>query len=231
MVTGMRQLGISPFKAITGPKTGRFIRRALAAAVLVVLAVAFVVYPDLVRASDEAPPAPEGPFAENLTFSDPPVPAPSTAFETLDGVALSLAEFKGEVVLVNFWATWCAPCVREMPALERLHLTLKDEGFLVMAVSEDRGGAAKVAPFLDRLGLKDLPIFLDKSGERRGKLAQAFGLRGLPATYLIGRDGTVIAGMTGPAEWDSPEAVDFIRHYLKPSATQPAALPKDESKT
>ena len=206
-------------------------RRALAAAVLVVLAVAFAVYPDLVRASDEAPPAPEGPFAENFTFSNPPVPAPSVAFETLDGVSLTLAEFKGEVVLVNFWATWCAPCVREMPALERLHQALKDEGFLVMAVSEDLGGAAKVAPFLDRLGLKELPIFLDQSGERRGALAQAFGLNGLPATFLIDREGGVIAGLTGPAEWDSPEAMAFIRHYLKPRAVQPAALPEGDSKT
>ncbi|WP_299621067.1 TlpA disulfide reductase family protein [Pelagibius sp.] len=187
-------------------------RRALAAAVLAVLAIAFAIYPDLVRASDEAPSALKGPFAENLTFSDPPVPAPSVAFETLQGAPVSLQEFKGELVLVNFWATWCAPCIREMPGLERLHQAFKDEGFLVMAVSQDRGGAAKVVPFLERLGLDELPVFLD----RKGALARAFALRGLPATFLIGRDGAVVAGMTGPAEWDSPEAMALIRHYLGP---------------
>lgn len=223
-------------KTAVKSKTLRFmprgiVKKALAAAVLAVLAVAFALYPDLVRASGEiraageAPPAPKGPFAENFTFSNPPVPAPSVMLETLDGLALSLAEFKGEVVLVNFWATWCAPCVREMPGLERLHQALKDEGFLVMAVSEDRAGASKVVPFLDRLGLGELPVFLDKAGERRGALAQAFAIRGLPSTFLIDRNGGVVAGLTGPAEWDSPEAMAFIRHYLKPNATQPAALP------
>ncbi len=209
----------------------RFVKRALAAAVLAVLAVAFAVYPDLVRASDEAPSAPKGPFTENFTFSDPPVPAPSVSVETLDGLPVSLAEFEGELVLVNFWATWCAPCVREMPGLLRLHQALKDEGFRVIAVSEDRAGAAKVEPFLDRLNLRELPVFLDRSGERRGALAQAFGLRGLPATFLIDRKGRVVAGLTGPAEWDSPEAVAFIRHYLTAQPLQPAAIPRVEPKT
>lgn len=203
---GMLARGLRGFK----PKAGRFMRRALAAVVLAVLALAFVVYPELVRAESEAPPALKGPFTENFTFSDPPVPAPSVAVETLDGLTVDISEFRGEVVLVNFWATWCAPCVREMPGLERLHQTLKDEGFLVMAVSEDRGGAAKVEPFLDRLGLHDLPVFLDP----KGALARGFAVRGLPATFVIDRNGGVVAGLTGPAEWDSPEAIALIRHYL-----------------
>lgn len=213
--SGIRGLG----ERLRRTRPGRFMRRALAAVVLAILAVAFAIYPDLVRASGqermsgEAPSALQGPFAENFTFSDPPVPAPSVAFETLDGAALDLGEFKGEVVLVNFWATWCAPCVREMPGLERLHQALKDEGFLVAAVSEDRGGAAKVTPFLDRLGLDALPVFLD----RKGALARAFAVRGLPTTFLIDRNGGVVAGLTGPAEWDSPEAIALIRHYLRPA--------------
>ena len=229
----MRYLGIPAIP----PKAWRFMRRALAAAVLAILAVAFAIYPDLVRASGEeratgeASPAPEGPFAENFTFSNPPVPAPSVTFETLDGLSVDLSEFKGEVVLVNFWATWCGPCVHEMPGLERLHLALKDEGFLVMAVSQDRGGPAVIEPFLEKEGLNDLPIFVDKTGERRGSLAQAFALRGLPASFLIDRAGRVVAGMMGPLEWDSPEAMAFVRHYLELSAAQPAALPAVESKT
>ncbi|NIA68430.1 TlpA family protein disulfide reductase [Pelagibius litoralis] len=219
---GIRRLGAR----IRRTQTGRIMRRALAAVVLAVLAVAFAIYPDLVRASgeerapSEAPSALKGPFTENFTFSDPPVPAPSVAFESLYGVPLDLGEFKGEVVLVNFWATWCAPCVREMPGLERLHQALKDEGFLVAAVSEDRGGADKVVPFLDRLGLKELPVFLDQ----KGALARAFSVRGLPATFLIDRNGGIVAGLTGPAEWDSPEAIALIRHYLRSDPSPDAGV-------
>mgnify|MGYP003700672623 CR=1 FL=1 len=167
-----------------------------------------------VQSAADAPPAPEGPFAGNFTFSDPPVPAPSTAFQTLSGATVSLADFRGKVVLVNFWATWCAPCVREMPNLERLHQALVGEGLAVLAVSNDRGGSAVVNPFLARLDLQHLPVFLDP----KGALAQAFALKGLPTTFVIGRDGRVLAGRIGPAEWDSPESLQFLRHYLTQEA-------------
>lgn len=201
----------------------RLIRKTLAAVRLAVLAsvLAFPLgAPGLhaqglegkaLSASDDAPPAPEGPFAENFTFSDPTVPAPSTVFHSLAGDPVSLADFRGKVVLVNFWATWCAPCVREMPSLERLHQALAGHGLAVLAVSNDRGGAAVVNPFLARLDLQHLPVFLDPEGA----LAQAFALKGLPTTFVIGRDGRVLAGRIGPAEWDSPESLQFLRHYLR----------------
>jgi thiol-disulfide isomerase/thioredoxin len=198
------------------------IRKTLAAVGLTVLAFALAFPPgapelraqglegEVQSASDDAPPAPEGPFADNFTFSNPPVPAPSTVFQTLEGAAVSLADFRGKVVLVNFWATWCVPCVREMPNLERLHQALAGEGLVVLAVSNDRGGSAVVNPFLARLDLQHLPVFLDP----KGGLAQAFALKGLPTTFVIGRDGRVLAGLIGPAEWDSPESLQFLRHYL-----------------
>ncbi|HEY9548271.1 MAG TPA: TlpA disulfide reductase family protein [Kiloniellaceae bacterium] len=142
------------------------------------------------------------------------MPAPSVAFETLDGTAASLSDFRGRVVLVNFWATWCAPCVAEMPALERLHQALADEGLAVLAISQDRDGAAVVNPFLARIDLQHLPVYLDA----KGVLGRAFALKGLPTTFLVDREGRVLAGLVGPAEWDSPEALDFIRHYLQGDA-------------
>jgi thiol-disulfide isomerase/thioredoxin len=190
------------------------IRKTLAAAGLaaLVLAAAFpAVAAGLLAAADGTPSAPEGPFARNFTFSDPAVPAPSADFQTLDGAATALADFRGQVLLVNFWATWCVPCVKEMPALERLHLALADEGLAVLAISQDRGGAAVVTPFLARLDLQHLPVYLDA----KGVLARAFALKGLPTTFVIGRDGRVLAGLVGPAEWDSPEALEFLRHYLR----------------
>ena len=189
-------------------------RRTLAAVGLALLALAATApgfAAGQVAAAGGTPSAPEGPFARDFTFSDPPVPAPSEAFQTLDGAPAALSDFRGKVVLVNFWATWCAPCVREMPALERLHLQLAEEGLAVLAVSQDRNGPAVVTPFLGRIDLQHLPVYLDA----RGTLGRAFGVQGLPTTYVVGRDGRVLAALVGPAEWDAPEAVDFLRHYLR----------------
>ncbi|MGF1629043.1 MAG: TlpA disulfide reductase family protein [Kiloniellaceae bacterium] len=196
------------------------IRKTLAAVGLATLVLAQS-FPATAReqlsASGGKPSAPEGPFAENFTFSDPPVPAPSVGFETLQGEPVTLADFEGQVVLVNFWATWCAPCVEEMPSLERLHQALVGEGFAVLAVSQDRGGSTAVAPFLGRLDLQQLPVYLDSMGV----LARAFALKGLPTSFLIDREGRVRAGLVGPAEWDSQAAMDFIRHYLGGEAGAP----------
>jgi len=189
------------------------IRKTLAAvglATLVVAPISPASSGEQLSASGSKPSAPEGPFAENFTFSDPPVPAPSAGFQALHGGPATLADFRGQVVLVNFWATWCAPCVAEMPALGRLHQALAGEGFTVLAISQDRGGSAVVAPFLERLDLQQLPIYLDS----KAVLARAFALKGLPTSFLIDRDGRVLAGLVGPAEWDSREAIDFIRYYL-----------------
>lgn len=193
------------------------IRKTLAAVGLAALLLASVspaFAAGRLAASSGTPSAPEGPFAGNFTFSDPPVPAPSVAFQALDGAAASLPDFRGRVVLVNFWATWCAPCVAEMPALERLHRALAEEGLAVLAISQDRGGAAVVNPFLARIDLQHLPVYLDA----KGVLGRAFALKGLPTTFLLDREGRVLAGLVGPAEWDSPEALDFIRHYLQDEA-------------
>jgi len=186
------------------------IRRTLAAVGLAALSLSLSSQ-GLLSASGSEPSAPEGPFAENFTFSDPPVPAPSVAFQTLGGEVATLADFRGQVVLVNFWATWCAPCVREMPSLQRLHQELADEGLTVLAVSEDRAGAAVVRPFLKRLELFGLPIYLDS----KGLLARAFVVKGLPTSFLIDRQGQVVAGLVGPMEWDSQEAKALIRNYLQ----------------
>lgn len=189
-------------------------QRTLAAAGLALLALVATapgVAAGQVAPAGGTPSAPEGPFAANFTFSDPPPPAPREAFQSLEGAAARLADFSGQVVLVNFWATWCAPCVKEMPALERLHLQLAKEGLAVLAVSQDRSGAAVVTPFLGRINLQQLPVYLDP----QGTLGRAFGVQGLPTTYLVGRDGRVLAALVGPAAWDSPEALAFLRHYLR----------------
>jgi thiol-disulfide isomerase/thioredoxin len=136
--------------------------------------------------------------------------APATDFADETGKARTLADFRGRVVLVNFWATWCAPCVREMPSLERLQAALGGPDFTVIALSEDRSGWDKIGPFREKLGLKALPLFHDL----RSAAMFAVKATSLPTTVLYDRDGTEIGRLARPAEWDSPEAVALIRHYL-----------------
>lgn len=164
-----------------------------------------------------APPM-EGQFAEDFTLLDPPAKVPPIALRALDGARVRLGDFAGQVVLVNFWATWCAPCVREMPSLDRLQAELAGEGLIVAAVSVDRGGAAAVEPFAAKYGLAHLRLLLDPKSE----VARALGLPGLPTSYVLDRGGDVVGVLTGPAEWDSPEAKALLRHYLRePSAPKP----------
>lgn len=135
--------------------------------------------------------------------------APALRAERPDGADVTLASYDGQVVLVNFWATWCAPCVAEMPSLDRLQAELGDEGLRVMPISIDRGGLTEVAPFYRQARLDNLGIYLDPLGAS----PRGFDARGVPTTVLIDRDGRWVGTYAGAAEWDSPEAIALIRHY------------------
>lgn len=138
-------------------------------------------------------------------------PAPVTPFFDGDGVEHHFTDFTGKVLLVNFWATWCAPCIKEMPSLARLNDVLAGPNFRLLTISQDRGGKAVAEPFLrDRLGLSDLELFYDP----KLKLGWELGLRGLPSTYLIDQQGHLVGGLAGAAEWDSPEAIEMIKFVM-----------------
>ena len=191
-------------------------RRVLigAAATLVLAAIGaltLVQVPPNERA--DTPPALAGSVA-NFTLNDAPSPAPGVGFMA-DGKPTSLADFRGRVVLLNFWATWCGPCVAEMPSLDRLEAALGGDGFIVVAVSQDRSPAV-IQPFFDQLGIQRLARYHDPAGA----LARAFGVNGLPTTVLIDREGRVVGRILGPAEWDSAAAKALIRHFLRGAATQ-----------
>ena len=143
-----------------------------------------------------------------------PRPLPEIRFENGQGEAMSLADFRGKVVLLNIWATWCAPCRREMPTLDRLQATLGGPDFQVVALSIDRNGLPVVQEFYAEVGLETLPIYVDQSG----KAQRALRVLGVPTTLLIDREGKEIGRLLGPAEWDSPEMVGFLRDYLKRTA-------------
>jgi thiol-disulfide isomerase/thioredoxin len=140
---------------------------------------------------------------------DPPRPAPELAFSSRDGTQLRLADFHGRVVLVNLWATWCGPCVREMPSLDRLQAAFGDR-LLVLAISEDRGGRHVVDPFVDKLALTRLAVFLDAESAAQ----QAFKVRGLPTSFLIDRNGRILGSLEGGAAWDAPDMMARLEGYL-----------------
>jgi thiol-disulfide isomerase/thioredoxin len=140
-----------------------------------------------------------------------PRPLSELQFENGQGEGMSLADFRGKVVLLNIWATWCAPCRREMPTLERLQAELGAPDFQVVALSLDRKGLPVVQEFYTELGLETLPIYVDMSGAAQ----RALSVLGLPTTLLLDRDGNEIGRLLGPAEWDSSEMVSFIRGYVE----------------
>src|SRR6267378_6417636 len=141
--------------------------------------------------------------------SSPPVPAPTISLVDLAGNTVSLSEFAGRLVLINLWATWCEPCLREMPSLERLQSRLGDR-IAVIAVSEDRGGSKVVEPFIAKLGLQSVKTYVDPKSD----VGHAFEVRGLPTSFLIDRDGRVLGRVEGGAEWDSSKMLGVIEPLL-----------------
>lgn len=146
----------------------------------------------------------------SFVLADRPEPAPEITFSDAAGNTLHLADFKGRVVLLNLWATWCAPCVKEMPALDRLEAKLGGPDFTVLALSIDREGLAKVQPFFEQNRIAALAPYLDQAG----RAPALFGARGLPTTILIDRDGTVIGRQEKAAEWDDDGTQTLLRFYL-----------------
>jgi peroxiredoxin len=135
--------------------------------------------------------------------------APAFSLPNLSDHRVSLTGFRGKLVLLNFWATWCPPCVAEMPVLEKLHQDLGARGFAVVAVSIDTQGKKLVAPFWEKSGLT-LPSLLDTSGE----VATRYGVRALPTSFLINARGEIIGRILGPREWDSDQARTALRRLL-----------------
>jgi thiol-disulfide isomerase/thioredoxin len=131
------------------------------------------------------------------------------AFSGADSKVRGLADFRGKVVVVNFWATWCGPCIREMPTLVRLRARLGDEDFAVVALSEDRRGWPVIRPFLDKYDLKGLAVYHDPGG----RAARALDVQGLPTTVVFDRAGRELGRLAGIAEWDAPEAVSLLRYF------------------
>ncbi len=146
----------------------------------------------------------------------PGVPAPPFRLPNLSGGDADLASFGGRLVLVNFWATWCPPCVDEMPSLERLHRALGKDGLVVLGVSVDEDEAA-LKRFVAERGIT-FSVLRDPGGRRA---AQAYHTTGYPETFVIDSAGILREIYVGPAQWDTPGALDHFRGLLESLSTSP----------
>lgn len=140
---------------------------------------------------------------------EPPRPVAAISFSDGEGRRLGLDDFPGGVVL-NFWATWCGPCVREMPQLDRLKKHLAGDGIAVLALSEDREGAEVVKKFYRLNGIENLDVLIDGGG----KVLRDSNIIGLPTTLLIDARRREVGRVMGVAEWESGEAIQFLRRCL-----------------
>lgn len=156
------------------------------------------------------------------TGIEPIMPSPPPPFHFTDraGKALTLGDFKGQGLVVNFWATWCGPCVAELPTLAALSPKLSPDDIRVLAISVDMTGPAVVLPFFAAHHIDGLTPLFDESSSA----LDAFGTSGIPLTVILDRQGRVVAKLEGGADWNNPSTASMIRQLVgKPEVNMPAA--------
>ncbi|CAN7621830.1 TlpA family protein disulfide reductase [Agrobacterium genomosp. 3] len=155
-------------------------------------------------------PATAGP-PKAFVFRDTRMPVPALQFTDGAGRPETLEMFRGKVVLFNVWATWCLPCRKEMPTLDRLQATLGGADFEVVALSIDRSGPEAVKTFYAETGIQHLAIHVDATSKAGFALASF----GLPTTLLVDRQGQELGRLVGPVEWDAPDMIAFLKSTIE----------------
>ncbi|NKN31695.1 peroxiredoxin family protein [Marichromatium bheemlicum] len=148
--------------------------------------------------------------AETLAPLPAPQPAPGFTLQSSGGAPVALADYRGRVVILNFWATWCPPCRDEMPSMQRAYEALAADGVEILAINVDED-AATIAEFGARLGL-DFPLLVDPASA----VTLDYGVRGLPTSYVVDRDGRLVFDVLGDLAWDDPEVLDQVRALTTP---------------
>jgi thiol-disulfide isomerase/thioredoxin len=192
------------------------------AVTLIALVVSAIVVKSPRLASTESPvgveksaivdPSAPQPLAQALLPPKASAAAFDTPFFNAKSEKLTLNSLKGQGIVLNFWATWCPPCIKEMPALDNLSTKLKDRGVQVIALSEDRGGMEKVPAFYAARDIRNLDVYLDLNGA----LSRQMGIEGLPTTVLIDAQGREVGRVMGVLEWDADVIADYLAQRLGP---------------
>ncbi len=138
------------------------------------------------------------------------IPAPDFTFPGLDGKMVSLSDYKGKVVLVNIWATWCPPCIAEMPSMEKLYHKFKGENFEILAVSIDETGLKAVAPFMKKTRLT-FPALIDS----KGAIKSVYRITAIPESFIVDKQGLLIKKIVGPLDWASPQVFRFFSSLIQ----------------
>ncbi|MGD8292414.1 MAG: TlpA disulfide reductase family protein [Desulfosarcina sp.] len=137
-------------------------------------------------------------------------PAPDFTLPDLNGNMVNLSDFRGKVILLNIWATWCPPCVQEMPSMEKLHQELKDENFAIVAVSVDSAGSKVVSPFMKTHKLSFLTLT-----DTKGIVKNLYHTTGVPESLIIDKNGIIVEKIIGPRDWATPDAIKYFRDLSK----------------
>jgi len=195
-----RRIDTTPLSSDQPTNRPRLGRRTFAAGLVVTIAAPVLGAQRVIAAS----------LADVLRPHPEPRPIPDIAFIDGDGRPLRLSDFRGRVVLLNVWATWCIPCRKEMPTLNLLQAELGGPEFEVVALSIDRGGPKTVAAFYDEYDLTRLKIYIAPSADVMGELAVV----GLPTTLLIDREGREVSRYVGPATWNDPAIIATLRRHI-----------------
>jgi len=148
---------------------------------------------------------------KKLNFHSAPKATPDTAFERGEGGTGTLADYRGQYVLLNFWATWCAPCREEMPTLSNLQTAMGGDDFQVVTIATGRNAPTAMSKFFDEIGVDNLPLHRDP----KSALARQMGIFGLPITLIIDPEGREIARLQGDAHWDSESAKAIIQALIE----------------
>ncbi|HEX7044058.1 MAG TPA: TlpA disulfide reductase family protein [Burkholderiales bacterium] len=193
----------------------RYAHYALAALVLL-LSACDGASPEAVGDAQAAP-------RRSFSMHASPRPVPDLVFQNAQGGNVKLSAHRGKVVLLNVWATWCAPCREEMPTLDRLQAELGGPDFEVLALSVDHQGMQVVQKFYRDIGVKHLRAWIDPSPQTLDSL----NVLGLPVTLLLDRNGRELGRLLGAAEWDSPEMVQFLREIIGRERPQTVRLDAD----
>ncbi len=173
--------------------------------------------PAVLRLPD--PTAEQASAATSFAFLEQPRPLPDLHFVDEAGHSHALAELRGHPLVLNIWATWCVPCRKEMPTLDRLQKILAGSDAVVVPLSIDSKGPSVVIAFYREIGTTSLGVYVDSSGAT----ASALATTGVPTTLLVDREGREIGRKLGAADWDSADMVSLVRSHLHPKPAEPAA--------
>jgi len=172
------------------------------ALIVIVLVVGAAVY--LVSSSSSRPPSE---VVKSVVVGDL---APDFQLDDTKGNKVSLSDLRGKVVMVNLWATWCPPCIEEMPSMERLHEVMEGDDFVMLAINTEQNGRSIVPKFLEKTPYT-FPILYDD----KGVVQKLYGVYKFPESFIVGKDGKVVEKVIGPFDWSSAKTINYLKGLVK----------------